>query len=371
MNTSKYSPKNRQQESHNPPQTPHNKKTHKKNKQQATNNQQQEPHNLKTKNQNQKEKTQQPIKNNSKNPTTKKGCFNRGNSDILKNLTNSEIEVLNYLSIDFLTESQIAVKRKCSQQAINRLVQRLREKGVINAVNKRVVKTRPTSQPTAHQIRLHAQEFNIQIIFKDERYIKQLKKCNNLFIDGNRVILYKNSIEIYSTQMFFGETAQASTSKSFIYWNYFFTKLENELKIIILKDRYQNIKLVNNHYAEIHNEFSKECNINADKIKITTTDDGKLWFLIDNSFNLHEAETVHPQTAKPDIENVTRFFNDIRDKNPPTNTEIMLLLTESLKINKETASGLNAVVQTLNSMIQQPQQPQPQTTTERDLSYIG
>lgn len=361
--------KNQQQEPHNAKQSSHNQKNIKKNQQQKYNNQQQEPHNLKTKNKNQKQKIQPSIKNSSNNSTTKKGCFNRGNSDILKNLTPSEIEVLNYLSIDFLTESQIALKRKCSQQAVNRIVQRLREKGIINAVNKVVVKSRPTPQPT-HAIRLHAQEFNIKIIHKDERYISRLKKSNNLFIDGNRVLLYKNSIEVYATQMFFGESAQSATSKSFVYWNYFFTKLENDLKIIIIKDRYQNIKLVNAHYAEIHNEFAKDCNINAEKIKITTTEDGKLWFLIDNSFNLHEAETVHPQTAKPDIENVTRFFNDIRDKNPPTNSEVMLLLTESLKINKETAAGLNTVVQTLNMMMQQPQNPQPIKEREEPW-YVG
>lgn len=360
--------KNQQQETVKAKQKPHTIKNNKKNQQQEVHNQQQETVKVKIKNINQQQELKTDLKNNIKRPSRQKPCFSQQNSEILKNLTNTEIEILTYLSIDFLTPQQIAVKRKTSKQAVNQVIQRLREKGCLNAANKRLDKSRPTRQPT-HAIRLHAQEFNIKIIHKDERYISHLKKSNNLFIDGNRVLLYKNSIEVYATQMFFGESAQSATSKSFVYWNHFFTKLENDLKIIIIKDRYQNIKLVNAHYAEIHNEFAKDCNINAEKIKITTTEDGKLWFLIDNSFNLHEAETVHPQTAKPDIENVTRFFNDIRDKNPPTNSEVMLLLTESIKITKETAAGLNAVVQTLNVMMQQPK-PQPIKKLEEPW-YVG
>lgn len=301
-----------------------------------------------------------------------RGCISRQKPKVLNELTPTEQEVLIYLTNDFLTEKQIAVKRHTTQQATNKTVQILREKGIINAVNRMVVKTRGTSQPTTSQpaqpIRLHGQEFNIKLIYKDERYVKLSQKSNSVFIDGNRVMLYKNSIEVYSGQMFYGETPQSVTSKSFVYWNHFFTRLENDFKIIILKDRYQNIKLVNHHYAEVHNEFAKKCNIDAEKIRITATEDGKLWFLIDNSFNLDEMETVHPQTAKQDMENVLKHINDFRDNSPPTNSQITTLLYEMLKVNKETASGLNAVVQLISGGL-----PTKQTETKPSVSpwYIG
>jgi hypothetical protein len=36
------------------------------------------------------------------------------------------------------------------------------------------------------------------------------------------------------------------------------------------------------------------------------------WFIIDNSFNLHEAETIHPGTADQDNLKVQAFFNGIK-----------------------------------------------------------
>lgn len=301
-----------------------------------------------------------------------KACISRQKPEELNELTPTEQEVLIYLTNDFLTEKQISVKRHTTQQATNLLVQQLRRKGVINGANRILVKTRGTSQPTTSQpaqpIRLHGQEFNINIIFKDERYVKLSQNSKSVFIDGNRVMLYKNSIEVYSGQMFYGETPQSATSKSFVYWNKFFTRVENDFKIIILKDRYQNIKLVNHHYAEVHNEFAKKCNIDAEKIRITATEDGKLWFLIDNSFNLDEMETVHPQTAKQDMEKVLKHINDFRNNSPPTNSQITSLLYEVLKVNKETASGLNAVVQLISSGL-----PTKQIKTKPSVSpwYIG
>ena len=44
-------------------------------------------------------------------------------------------------------------------------------------------------------------------------------------------------------------------------------------------------------------------------------------------------------------EAIIQFFNDLRDNKPPTLSNIMKLLKEQAEINKETASGLNAVIQ--------------------------
>lgn len=206
----------------------------------------------------------------------------------------------------------------------------------------------PNFKPPFNKIRLHGQEFNIRILFKDHRY--KGKVGGVVYIDGNTIRLFRDTIEVYSGQSFYADDVQKATIDSFKYWNRFFLRLESEFKVILIKPRSQNIKLVNQHYSEVNNEFAEECERKGDKIKVYTTEDGKLWFTIDNSFNLHEAETLHPQTAKEDMSDSVRpFFNDLRDNRPPTLSQLMQVFDKIAKINEETASGLNCITNFIRS----------------------
>jgi len=281
------------------------------------------------------------------------------------NLTKTEREILHLISDEFLTVKKIAIRRGTSPQATYKTINNLKEKGVISNGLKMVEKSQPTFKPFNHGVRLHGQEFNIKLLFKNHRYKDILGRSNVLYVDGNTIRLYRNSLEVYSGQSFFGDDVQNVTAKSFKYWNRFFARLENDLKVILIKPRYQNIRLVNAHYAEVNNELAKDCNVRADKIKVYATDDGKLWFLIDNSFNLHEAETLHPETSKDDMGEVVKpFFNDLRDNSPPTLSQMMVLFKESAGINKETAAGLNAIVSLLKP-------PESNGGLEGKPEYIG
>jgi len=84
------------------------------------------------------------------------------------------------------------------------------------------------------------------------------------------------------------------------------------------------------------------------RIRLYSTEDNKLWFEIDNSFNLNEAETVHKETAQQDMQNIVQpFFNDLRDNfsgDVPTVSKILGLITNLTEQSLETAKDLNAVV---------------------------
>lgn len=312
---------------------------------------------------------------------TKKGCILGGPS---QKLTLVEQEVLDLLCVEFLTPKKVAIRRHCSKQAVSKVIIRLKKKGAFGLAYNRVDKSQPTCQPSIksqplgkdytklNSIRLHGQEFNIKILFKDLRYRGKLEKSNTIFVDGNTIRLYKNSIEVYSGQSFFADDTQKATVKSFEYWNRFFARLEHDLKVILVKPRSQNIKLVNQHYAEINNELAEECEKKSDKIRVYTTDDGKLWFTVDNSFNLHEAETLHPKSAKGDMQDVVRpFFNDLRDNKPPTLSELMGVLNEMALINKETASGLNVIVSFLKTQVPKPEEKFKPKNGGRGAYYFG
>jgi DNA-binding CsgD family transcriptional regulator len=287
-------------------------------------------------------------------------------------LTEAEQAVLILLTDEFLTTKKIAIRRKCSKQAVSKIIRNLKKKGAINKALKKVVFSQGTRQPRQpnREIRLHGQEFNIRILYKDLRYRDLLKKANFINIDGNSIRLYQGSIEVYINKSFEASTPQKATAASFTYFNRLLARLEHDLKVILIKPRSHNIKLVKAHYAETNNELAGGLIDTGEKIKVYATDDGQLWFTIDNSFNLREAETQHSKTAKQDMEEVVQpFFNDLRDNPLPLLSDLMRYLSEQAEANKETASGLAAVMLVLKS--QMPKKTGPSDVTYTTPEYVG
>ena len=277
---------------------------------------------------------------------SKKGSLKEG---IEQKLTKKQEEVFDLLINQRYTPKQISIRRGTTIRAVNKIIAKLKEKGIINKPLKKVPYFQSTQEKGSLQgIRLHGQEFNIKILYKDHRYKSLKDRSNNIIYDDNVIRLNNDSIEVYSKKSFHSDSAQKATSKSLDYWTKFFIRLENKLNIIIVKNGYENIKQVNAHYADINNELANDALDKKYKIKIYAKEDGKLWFTIDNSFNLKEAETLHPDTAKLDMQEIVEpFFNDMRDNKPPTLSEIMYIIKQSADNNKETAAGLAAMTQIL------------------------
>lgn len=243
-------------------------------------------------------------------------------------LSPEQQQILKLLTDEFKTIPQIAIIRRTSVQAVYKSINKIKAKGYLSGnqlggFKKKQSTFQPplSSQPRSkHFIRLHGQEFNIKILHKSRHYDNKVGSVIQL--DENTIRLYQNSLEIYTSESrsFIGNNVDEATSLSFKYWNNFFVKLENKLEIIFMKEQYETIKVTNHHYTEVNNELAREVNINKDKIKIYAPEDGKCWFLIDNSFNLNEAETIHPKTAKEDMGNIVQpFFNNLR-----SNPQVML-----------------------------------------------
>jgi hypothetical protein len=250
---------------------------------------------------------------------TKKSAFSSAFSGKVQQvLTPIQAEVLYYLTKEFLTPKQIATRRKTKIRTIQATIKKLKDFGLINNQYREVRFCAPTNAllgdySDKNLIRLHGEEWNIIILYKDERYKETLNNSNFIDFDGNTVRLSRDSIEVYSGKSFYASEPSKATYKAFEYWNTFFNKLGSYLNILIIKPKVQNIKRVNAHYAEVNNELAKDYEEKGERIRVYTRDDGKLWFLIDNSFNLHEAETVHPNTSKGDMELVKEMFNDVRN----------------------------------------------------------
>ena len=263
---------------------------------------------------------------------TKKGC-QKGCQIGHKHpkLTPKQKDILTILTTTSLTPKQIAQRRGVSRQAIYKIITSLNKKGLLskrlsisNAPSKPPLKTPYISSG----IRLHAEEYNIQLLSKTLKYDIQRTKGNIIYLDNNTIRLYNKSIEVYSGQSFLGKDVREANTKSRAYWLRFWFKLENLLNIQIIKERKANIKLVKSHYSDVHNEIAKECEKSKEKIKIKAQEDNKTAYEIDNSYNLHEFEALHPETSQQDMIKAEKHFQDWRNNNPPTNTEIMGIIAE-------------------------------------------
>lgn len=239
-------------------------------------------------------------------------------------------EVLSMLTKEFLTPRQIAIRRKTSRQAVDKVILKLRRKGLIGITGRGVaeggVAKQPPSTPPSHGIRLHGEVYRVELPPGQdlEAYHRRLGRgVLRLVIDGNTVLCYPKCLVVYGGVSFVGESAELATAKACLYWNRFFAILENDLRLILLKPRLQNVRRTRGEYERLDGAIGAQAEAVGERIKLMTNDDGRLWFVADRSLGYQSGETVHRQTAEVDMEEVVGpHLNDWRDNRPPLNSEL-------------------------------------------------
>lgn len=273
---------------------------------------------------------------------------------VSKDMSKRELEVYELLTKEFLTVKQISSRLKITPRTVRKHRLNLMKKGFVTKYSQKVPQTQCTTTSSGtflgkgRFIRCHGLEFNIKLLFKDERYVSLLKKSNLFYYDGCTIRLFRDSLEVYGNKSFVSDSVQKAFSKALVYFNRLFVSLESQLSVVLVKPRALNIRLVKSEFAEVENELALHCKDLSEKIRVYGSDDGKLWFSIDNSFNLSEAETHHPEFAKRDMQDtILPFFNDLRDNEVVTMSDIKVLIADLVSQNRETASGLKVVVDLL------------------------
>jgi hypothetical protein len=149
----------------------------------------------------------------------------------------------------------------------------------------------------------------------------------------------------------------------------FMPKIERLLEISLKDTNGYKIRVSRQHYGLVKNALATQ--YYKEKKKLYVRDEKGLWFVIDNSLNLRELETVHKETAREDNMIVQDFFNDLKE-HPTTPSEILGLikstssslidikenalipLTEQiklhLKVQEETLKTLKKLQKTMDKM---------------------
>lgn len=296
-----------------------------------------------------------------------------------------------------LNPSKISEKLSISKQRLQYYLSSLKRQGVIEKIGygtwKQVKKfnlkeVKKSSRVAPHQVqktftslepdtvRGHAFQFkyelpkNLKNWNKREELMKKagikfeplnfggIKRGQKIMIKGRKVWLLNKSIVIYEKESFLASKATQARSNAISHFVGLLRACERYLRadLQLHKSRF---KVSRQHYALVKNALAKQYDEEGKRLHCYTGDG--LWFIIDNSFNLHEAETIHPKTAVKDNEKIQNFFNGIKKHEgftpdfindsigKVTNNQIMF--AENMKSHISAVQKLGAAVEELSKEV--------------------
>jgi DNA-binding transcriptional ArsR family regulator len=145
------------------------------------------------------------------------------------------------------------------------------------------------------------------------------KKTQRLLIGGSKVWLSDRTLTFYFKESFLAETPKEAQSLGISHLKERINALERLLNVSFEINRGYIFKVSRQHYALVKNALARQYNQEGKRLYVTNH--RGLWFLIDNSYNLEEAEGVSPASAVTDTAKVQDFFNSLKE-NPITTHQI-------------------------------------------------
>ncbi len=137
-----------------------------------------------------------------------------------------------------------------------------------------------------------------------------INRGQKLEFKGRKIWLTNKSIVIYEKSSYLADTSKESQDRAIQEMLSLMKSLEKHLQANFKTGRYYKFKVSRQHYSLVKNALAQQYDKEGNKLQVFSEDG--LWFLIDNSYNLHEAETVHPKTAVDDNKKVQDYFNGIK-----------------------------------------------------------
>ena len=132
-----------------------------------------------------------------------------------------------------------------------------------------------------------------------------------IIVKDRKTWLTNRSIIIYDKASYFAEGALQAKSTALATHLSIIKHIERLLHTSFEIGSDYKFRVSRQHYALIQNALARQYNDADEKLEVRN---GKgLWFLIDNSYNMNEAETVHPSTGMTDNQKVQGFFNGLKD----------------------------------------------------------
>ncbi len=183
---------------------------------------------------------------------------------------------------------------------------------------------------------------------KFKRLIHLIGGGQEIILKGKKIWLTNKSIIIFEKSSYLTKTAKDARQYA-IYDLFELVKgLESTLGANFKINKKYRFKVSRQHYALVKNALAKQYKRDEKKLQIYSEDG--LWFVIDNSYNLSEAETVHPKTAVDDNTKVQNFFNGLKATENYTPQIMMKAVTMNAQNLDSYAVHLDAHVKSVRKL---------------------
>lgn len=172
-----------------------------------------------------------------------------------------------------------------------------------------------------------------QYLTKKEIPFKHLNiggEGQRIIVKDRKVWLTNPSIIIYDKSSYFAEKALEAKNTALATHLGIIKHIERLLHTSFLIGDDYKFKVSRQHYALIYNALASQYNNEGRKLEIRT--EKGVWFLIDNSYNMNEAETVHPSSAMTDNRKVQDWFNGLKAQ--PITPEFVLEMMHGIQANQ-------------------------------------
>ena len=288
-----------------------------------------------------------------------------------------ELDIINYLKAG-LSPVKISNKLNISMPNLSYYLKTLKEQGKIIKVGygtwevKEVkIMTKDTTTLKPKEVRGHAFIWKIKIPNEMKGYNKLtnlkvkyklvgIKQTPSILILNKKVWLGNNNIIIFDSNSYLGTNAVESRKYAVSRLLTIIQALERELGINLKTEEGYIFKPSREHYSLIKNSLAHQYNQEGKKLLIKFH--SETWFLIDNSYNLDEAETIHKDTALLDNLGVQKFFNELKELNFEATpketwkainqvTNNQLIFAENMKSHIEAIQSLSYQVKRLGKIM--------------------
>jgi len=242
-----------------------------------------------------------------------------------------------------LNPTQISKKLNISKQKLNYYIRQLKKNRIIRKIGygtwevvKEVKKSTQVAliKTSKKEVRGHAFMWKVKLpkIKNWEKRTEILKKLkinfkliNNrtprIILQNRKIWLGSKNLIIYEPQSFIAENSIESRKLAVYGLKSLLEALESKLKVSFKINKLYQFKVAREHYALMKNLLAIQCNKQGDKIYVY--DAGGLWFCIDNSYNLDEAETLHKNAMINNL-GVQKYFNSHKATNFKVTPEFIL-----------------------------------------------
>lgn len=235
--------------------------------------------------------------------------------------------------------STISKELNISKQKLNYYIKQLKNKGLIRKIGYAVWEVKKVLKDTSFSsqfigssshtdykdIRGHAFSWKIKLPneikgLNFESKLKSkgikykligLKNTPRIICLNKKVWLGKNNIIVYDSSSYMGKNAIESRKLAVYRLMLIIQELEKSLNISLKTQNGYQFKPSREHYSIIKNDLAHQYNEQGKRLIIRFH--GETWFIIDNSYNLDEAETIHPETALTDSLGIQRYFNQHKE----------------------------------------------------------